>query len=659
MSSMSLKKESDNISKPYPGKNTIQNEDGSVNYKLQILFYILIILLPIAAAVFNGYKAFKTNNFLSFPLDDSWIHLTFARNIAEYFSFSFFKNELVTAGSTSPLYTLILAAGFLITSNEMILSYVLGVLFFVLASFYFYKLNLIDNRKEYVICMLFSLVFISDYWINFISLSGMETTLFIFLLILGAYLYKTDRIIPLGIVMGLILWTRPDGIAFIAAVIFDIIYNRYFIKNGSGKLKYTTKELFTSAAIFFILAGLYAGMNLYLSGTILPNTYKAKVYTNIDIDKRILFLKNVWGYFTEETYIMLMPGLILSVLFFVKNILKRQHSVNSLYFFIIIFFLFIHAMKMPAFARYGRYLMPLIPFFIIISLTGYKDLLKIISGYLKRIPVFKYLVFLVLAAIVLSKLYYFFLYKDYLAAEDKYIYERQVKTARWLKENTEIKDIIAVHDIGAIGFYSDRKIVDVAGLITPELGEHLNDENYSEFMTEYMESKGVTYTAFLMNWYKIKNQKAVYITPGIQFKESMMVNKFIPGKTKVLSRKVNSLIMSASVYLQEKNADSIISIMNEAIKLEPDYSVAYYYRAYGYLVSYENEKYEADILKSIELNPDFSEAYLSYSGYLMGIRNFEKAKEVIQQGLQKDPYNRLLKSNLKAVEEHLNSQIMR
>ncbi|MGV8018322.1 MAG: hypothetical protein AB2L26_09125 [Ignavibacteria bacterium] len=39
----------------------------------------------------------------------------------------------------------------------------------------------------------------------------------------------------------------------------------------------------------------------------------------------------------------------------------------------------------------------------------------------------------------------------------------------WIKENTKPEDIIATHDVGAIGYYSDRKIVDVAGLITPEL----------------------------------------------------------------------------------------------------------------------------------------------------------------------------------------------
>lgn len=657
---MSFRKNPDKDSGSASVKNS--NLKGNSDIKKNrsgILFYVLIIILPVATAFYYGYTAYKANNFLSFPLDDPWIHLTFARNIAEYFSFSYFKNEIVTAGSTSPLYTILVAIGFLVTKNEMILSYVLGVSFFALASLYFYKLNLTEYKNEYIVCFLFSLVFIFDYWINFISLSGMETTLFIFMMILGAYLYKTGKIIPLGIVLGLILWTRPDGIAFIAAVVADLIYNRFIVKDRSENFSYTSKELFTSAALFIILTGLYFGMNLYLSGTILPNTYRAKVYTNTDLDQRLLFLKNVWLYFTVDTYKILMAGFIISFLIFFKKIIRREHSPNSVYILFILFFLFIHAMKIPAFTRFGRYLMPMIPFFILISLSGFKELFDMLSGYLKKIPVFRIVMFIVLAALSGLSVFYFYHYKNYLASEDKYIYDRQVKTAKWLNKNTEKNDIIAAHDIGAIGYYSDRKIVDVAGLITPELGEHLSDENYSDYMTEYMESKGVTYTAFLREWYKMKNEKEVYLTPGNEFKEAMIVNKFIPGKSKVVSRKVNNLVMSASPYLQEKNGDSIIAIMNEAIRLDPDYSLAYYYRSYGYIVSYENEKYEADILKTIELYPEFSEAYLSYSGYLMGIKELNKAKEVLKKGLEKDPYNKLLNANLKAVNDQLNSQVIK
>ncbi|MBL0107557.1 MAG: hypothetical protein IPP52_09795 [Ignavibacteria bacterium] len=97
---------------------------------VKTIFYVLLILLPVFLAYLYLRSSLKINHVFSFPLDDPWIHLTFAKNLSEYFSFSYFKNEMVTAGSTSPLYTILLAIGFFVTGNEMILSYVIGILFF-------------------------------------------------------------------------------------------------------------------------------------------------------------------------------------------------------------------------------------------------------------------------------------------------------------------------------------------------------------------------------------------------------------------------------------------------------------------------------------------------------------------------------------------------
>ncbi|MEZ4691701.1 MAG: hypothetical protein R3A12_16710 [Ignavibacteria bacterium] len=71
------------------------------------------------------------------------------------------------------------------------------------------------------------------------------------------------------------------------------------------------------------------------------------------------------------------------------------------------------------------------------------------------------------------------LYKSIVSSEDRYIYNRQVKTAKMAREILKTAMYSEMRSIGAIGYYSDRKIVDVAGLITPELGDHLSDENYS------------------------------------------------------------------------------------------------------------------------------------------------------------------------------------
>ena len=87
-------------------------------------------LLGVAFSIYLVVHAHQVNHGIDgFPLDDPWIHLTYARNLHIHHSFSYFPGEKATAGSTSPLYTLLLALGFAFTRNEKVLSYVLGILF--------------------------------------------------------------------------------------------------------------------------------------------------------------------------------------------------------------------------------------------------------------------------------------------------------------------------------------------------------------------------------------------------------------------------------------------------------------------------------------------------------------------------------------------------
>src|SRR5512138_3978300 len=62
---------------------------------------------------------------IGFPLDDAWIHLTYARNLAEHGEWAFRLGER-SAGSTSPLWTVLLSVGFFINLAPYIWTYLLG-----------------------------------------------------------------------------------------------------------------------------------------------------------------------------------------------------------------------------------------------------------------------------------------------------------------------------------------------------------------------------------------------------------------------------------------------------------------------------------------------------------------------------------------------------
>jgi len=68
---------------------------------------VVITFLSIGAyLVFSGVY-----HSIGFPLDDAWIHQTFARNLALRGEWAFIPGE-TTAGSTAPLWSALLAVGF-------------------------------------------------------------------------------------------------------------------------------------------------------------------------------------------------------------------------------------------------------------------------------------------------------------------------------------------------------------------------------------------------------------------------------------------------------------------------------------------------------------------------------------------------------------------
>ena len=56
-----------------------------------------------------------------------------------------------------------------------------------------------------------------------------------------------------------------------------------------------------------------------------------------------------------------------------------------------------------------------------------------------------------------------------------FIQNEMVAVAHWLDEHTAAGDLLAVHDIGAVGYVTDRPLLDLAGLITPKVIPFMTD----------------------------------------------------------------------------------------------------------------------------------------------------------------------------------------
>ena len=86
----------------------------------------LLALGLLAALSLGGYLLAAHNAYrLGFPLDDAWIHQTYARNLAERGEWAFIPGQ-PSAGSTAPLWSALLAAGHRLGLGPYVWTFLLG-----------------------------------------------------------------------------------------------------------------------------------------------------------------------------------------------------------------------------------------------------------------------------------------------------------------------------------------------------------------------------------------------------------------------------------------------------------------------------------------------------------------------------------------------------
>ena len=94
------------------------------------------VLLVAAAACGAAWYFTLTEwhvTFWGFPLDDAWIHLQFAKNIGHGLGFSY-NPGIQVAGSTAPLWTLVLAIPAVLRLDPIVSAKVIGLLLTIVAA---------------------------------------------------------------------------------------------------------------------------------------------------------------------------------------------------------------------------------------------------------------------------------------------------------------------------------------------------------------------------------------------------------------------------------------------------------------------------------------------------------------------------------------------
>ena len=414
---------------------------------------------------------------IGFPLDDSWIHLTFARNLAQHGEWSF-RPGVPSAGSTSPLWSSLLAIGFLFNLEPYIWTYFLGLLTLWALS----VVCEITARRlvtTYTVQVPWVGIFIIVEWhLLWAAMSGMETLLhgLIAALVLSALMMNSRRYLTLGLLTGLSVWVRPDGLTLLGPLVLAVIFNE---KDTTTRLRGLFQVLIGFGGIFLF----YLFFNLLIGGTPMPNTFYAK-QAEYTAWQAFPFLRRLGELFIQlwvGPSFLLIPGIIVWV---VQSVRKRSWG-SLLALTWSVGYMLLYMMRLPMY-QHGRYIMPAMPIFF---LTGLLAVMEFSAGKtFKRYQWFVATLWNISLGSV-SLLFIVLGARSY-ARDVNLIEQEMVEPAKWAAANLPAEAVIAAHDIGALGYFDQHELIDLAGLVSPEVIPFIRDEPR---LAAYLDEKDVDY----------------------------------------------------------------------------------------------------------------------------------------------------------------------
>jgi hypothetical protein len=498
-------------------------------------FLAYVVLSVIAVSLYAGVAAARGHS--GFALDDAWIHQTYARNWAETGQLAYIVGQ-PSAGSTAPLWTWLISFAYRLRIDPYLWTLLLGALSLALSATALARLadRLMPDRKTFA--RLIGVACVFEWHMLWAAASGMETMLFIALA-----LWVIDRAFAnargwsMGALGGLLILTRPEGLVLIglAAVVLltrldhggpkslvsfraasrreisprkdqDFSSQKNAPRNDSLR---SYKDFFVMLITTLVVVAPGALINYQASGTFFPNTFYAKQqeYASL-MSSASIWLSSIGNMIVAPLAgagFLLLPGVLIWLLVNRSIVRFKSQWVRALPLIWIGLHIFIYAVRLPVAYQHGRYLMPIIPIVLLYGFAGISTLAPLRGavrvGLDRRSASQKsmrLIAWAMIASIAIVLIAFIPIGAAAFATDVAIIDAEMVQVAHWLSINTPPDALVAAHDIGAIGYFARRPLIDLAGLISPEVIPIIRDEDQ---LRRLIETRQASYLVTFPDWY--------------------------------------------------------------------------------------------------------------------------------------------------------------
>lgn len=426
----------------------------------------VIVLAALAAHALHVALAWARVGELGFPLDDAWIHQAFARSLAEDGTWGLVPGA-PSAGVSSLAFPVLLAGARALGMPGPLAALALGAL--SLAALGVISARALPRAGELERTVV-GVCAVTTSALAWASASGMETSAAAaIVLALWVWAWRREETLdrrPLALRDALAfgalalaaVLVRPDLALAPAALALALAGTRGPVGARAVRVALALALALAAGAAFVVL-------HLALTGRALPATLAAKAAEYAPLLERALALRIVEQLAAAlggSQAIFAIPALWL---FARVGRARRVEPVTIGCALWIAAHLALYAARLPVTYHHARYAAPIVPVLIALGARG-AHAWREASVPAQRTSIVTSRVLpasalaLSLAGLAIGAAQY--------AREVAYVDREMVAPARWLAAHAASSDVVAAHDVGALGYFAPRPIVDLGGLVTPE-----------------------------------------------------------------------------------------------------------------------------------------------------------------------------------------------
>lgn len=439
----------------------------------------LLVAGVLACGVYTAFERSAVGG-LGFPLDDTWIHLQFARNLASGHGLAY-QGERLVSGSTAPLWTALLSMVYVLGLPAVPAVKMLGALAYLLAAGACFALvRELDLGND--LALLATVLFLFTDWMVWSALSGMEISLFVAMSLFGMVLHLRERRAPARlpvslVVLGAAELVRPEGLLLLACALLD---RCLVLRLGKPWLvRPPWRSLALGSALTLLVVLVPALLSLYTAGSPFPTTLAVKTDGVARLWPQLRDLFTVAGIlFRPQPWMFLLAGG--GAVALVQRLGTGRDRGLLLPLWVLGLPLAYATLApqgrpMPA-GNFGRYFFPLLAPLIVLGVLGLEPAWRrgreLLAGARSRLLAGT----LVAVVLLVPSVRALWLGASRYALSVRNVEDSDVLMGRYLAERLPPDAVVGLQDIGAIAYLAPQPIVDLAGIVTPEILPALEGE---------------------------------------------------------------------------------------------------------------------------------------------------------------------------------------